>query len=438
MRSWALLGLLAACRLHFSSEPSGAGPDGSVVGADSVASTQLAVQIAGYGAVTTTNGDACADQCMFDDVSGSVTLTAIAGEGWQLDHYSAPCGTDVTCTVPAGTQVTATFTVAPITANLVFVTSTAATVSGGLAALDTLCANQAAAAGKTGTFIAYASTSTQDAKTRLNGKRGWVRSDGLPFLDVPSTIGTALPRGVPYDATGSPQLEAAVTGTTVSGTYASGLNCSDWTVQSNGEQVAGTLTWNAGIDALGNDSTACAGNDPILCFQIDHTMAVTLHPAPFPVGRYIFTSTNPFPMTGLAAADAQCQNEATAGNLPGSYVALLATTTQSASDRVGGLAGLWRRADGIVVSRTGLDTSLLDAAVDVDATGAVVDNAVWLGASSATALGDATTTCMDYSTTTNTTTQYVIYSYNAELLSFVGGGSSECSAGVHLLCAQLP
>ena len=71
--------------------------------------------------------------------------------------------------------------------NIAFVTSTSVQIStlGGHLGADALCAQRAEAGGlPSNTYVAWLSTSTVDAKTRLAGARGWVRPDGLPFADT--------------------------------------------------------------------------------------------------------------------------------------------------------------------------------------------------------------------------------------------------------------
>src|SRR5690606_988458 len=66
---------------------------------------------------------------------------------------------------------------AALPTNIVFVTSTqhVAQDLGGLEGADRICADRAAAAGLPGTYVAWLSTRTVDARDRLAGARGWVR-----------------------------------------------------------------------------------------------------------------------------------------------------------------------------------------------------------------------------------------------------------------------
>jgi hypothetical protein len=111
-------------------------------------------------------------------------------------------------------------------------------------------------------------------------------------------------------------------------------------------------------------------------------------------GRYAFLSSGFAPGgTGLQAADEQCQNEATAAMLPGTYKALLATSQTSAVDRFNTNGPTWVRPDGVPVFATANDltTFTMMAAIAVDAAGNTAINPmqVWAGASSPTKMGGA-------------------------------------------------
>jgi hypothetical protein len=74
---------------------------------------------------------------------------------------------------------------------------------------------------------------------------------------------------------------------------------------------------------------------------------------------------------GLSGADATCQANAAAANLPGTFVAWLASSTKTASSRLGTGSG-WVRADGLPVFHAASDLSggALLYPIDVTATGA--------------------------------------------------------------------
>ena len=68
--------------------------------------------------------------------------------------------------------------------NIVFVTSIEYDGNlGGLGGADAACQSRAAFAGLPGTYVAWLSTPTVSAHSRIQG-RGWVRRDGRPFVDT--------------------------------------------------------------------------------------------------------------------------------------------------------------------------------------------------------------------------------------------------------------
>jgi hypothetical protein len=421
----AILVALAGCRLRFDDV---AVTDGSIDAPVDVAPDQLRVQVTGHGAVTGAAPIGCGHDCTYT-IAAPVTVTAIAGDSWRFDHYDPPCGVAAVCTVPAGTTVHATFVRTPITANRVFVTSETAAIGGsGRAGLDAQCQARATAGQLVGTFIAGVSTSAQDARDRLTGSRGWVRLDGLPFLDQPTQLGSPdVVRGVVYDELLGLHGAFVLTGSTATGTLVAGNACTDWT--SGAGPASGGLSDGAGLYAVGSSNFSCA--NPIYCFETGHNVAVTLKPAPFPIGRYVFlTAWNV--AGGIAAGDAKCQTEATNVGLAGSYKALVATTAQSAADHLGGVAGVWRRPDGIVVAYDGLDQASWDAHVGTNASGGVLEGFPSLGAPNLTSVATLAQSCNDWTTAAGT--QYTLSSYRTLPLS--GVGQAQCTGNNIVTCAQ--
>ena len=284
---------------------------------------------------------------------------------------------------------------APPPVNRAFVTSGTFTGNlGGLVGADAKCAMAATSAGLTGTFIALLSTSTVDARDRLGVSRGWVRVDGAPIADGSGIFFAGLQfnpldldeTGIRIGSTGD-----TWTGSLQNGVVDSGLTCTDWTVTTGAGRTGyahyGSPQWNAFSTA------GCANLYHLYCFEIGHTTPVAPSPS---TGRYAFLSGSRTGQ-GLAALDAQCQQEATAHALPGTYLAAVATTTTTIASRFTGTD--WRRPDGTPVGTAGhsLFSSDPRSFVHQFADGAyLVDPTVFTGASSATAVGTDAQTCNNW------------------------------------------
>ena len=329
--------------------------------------------------------------------------TATATPPPTLTATPGPTATSLTPTPSATVTGTATPTPVPtataIPFNRVFVTS--ATVNGnfgGLAQGDTACQTAATNGGLPGTWVAWLSDGSTDAKSRLGTARGFVRTDGAPFGDTVASI-TSSPQifnTIHLDEHGADVGTVTVwTGTDTDGTKSSST-CTNWSTTSGSATTGST---GAGPDAWTNSiSQTCNAARHLYCFETDKTATLTPTPAP---GNLIFVTNGTFapgPGMGTAAADALCNSEAAAAHLSGSYVALLATSTQSAASRVV-LSALNVRKDGISV---GSDTVLsaggaLPSGIWQTASGAYVGGgAVWTGAATPGTVGTSASTCTDW------------------------------------------
>jgi hypothetical protein len=174
-----------------------------------------------------------------------------------------------------------------------------------------------------------------------------VRTDGFPFADrvddlVAGKIYAPLRLNERGEDVGTTGAEVA-SGTGSDGTLYSGHNCSDYT------DAGGLILWGL---ASGTTEQWTAANAPdecnialrLYCFGTSSSQPV---PAPRPMsGRFAFVSVANFSGGGIASADAACGIEASAAGLPGSYLALLATTTASAGSRFSLTGPAWVRVDG--------------------------------------------------------------------------------------------
>jgi hypothetical protein len=272
----------------------------------------------------------------------------------------------------------------PPDTNVMFVTSKGYMPDfGGLAGADKICADVATAVGRKGKFVAWLSSSSTDAMSRLGNARGWVRADGLPFADTQDDLRAGHvfypPQIDEYgEVTFDPYVRTA-TGTHADGTRSSDT-CRDWSSQSQNDNTmvgsgsAGGHGWTELWIPDYPSSFPCSGPLHLYCFQIDHQTPVTVTPPKST--RLAFVSSTFIPVTGgLQAGDAACAKDAAAAKLPGTYKALMGTANLAPIDRFDVKGPPWSRVDGV-----DLHLSYLAAPLDLHADGTVYTKDVWVGA----------------------------------------------------------
>ncbi len=220
--------------------------------------------------------------------------------------------------------------------NVVFVTSTQHDGNfGSLANADAFCQARAdvgiaAGALPAGTYVAYLSTSTVDAKDRIVDAQYMLPDRTLVAASRADLTDGSLLHSITQDETGSPTTQFVWTGTNADGT-ASGYTCSDWTSASN--SAAGEL----GVSSMPNYNWSsatpltCNNAESLYCFQqpskkkvVFVTSVATQHNGNF---------------GGLAGADAFCQTRAAAGAAHGipqgqTWRAFMSDSTTDAIDRI--------------------------------------------------------------------------------------------------------
>ncbi len=401
----------------------------------------------GFGTVTSSPaGINCGADCTETyDLDTSVTLNAVAAStpisqdstftGWSGGGCSGTGACVVT--MSAAQTVTATFSLEP---NYAFVTSTTHTGNlGGLTGADAICQARASAASLPGTYRAWLSSDTTSVASRLGTASGWIRPDGKPF---------ALSQSDLYQGREIYPLRLSETGVDLgsqsvwSASTANGMindvgTCTNWT------SAAAALTSQAGrTSALGDVWTnvytvlTCSSQARLACFGIDR--AATIPPLPPVAGRRVFVSNQPItPSNGIAAADAICNGEASAAGLPGTYRALLATTTASAASRFNATGPFIRPDNAVVAVGNALFAAAFwDTSINVTASGFHVGlGAAWTGASSPTALGTVASTCNDWSSSTENGRLGHVYDSDTSIAFAQGGGS--CASTFQVYCVQL-
>jgi hypothetical protein len=228
----------------------------------------------------------------------------------------------------------------------------------GLAGADQRCQDAAQKAGLPAatSFLAWLSTSTQDARDRFVGKRGWVRTDGRPFGD---TIDALLIHGSFYppriDEFGNDLVDSTLgvaTGSTKDGTRSTGLTSNDWMSPGGFQSGAPTVA----IGEWGGDQIMNAQPARLYCLGTAYANPLNITKT---AGRMAFLSYGPYlPGVGAPAPDTQCQTDAAQNGLNGTFHALLSRSDRAATDNFDLKGPVWVRVDGIPWVATASDVAL--------------------------------------------------------------------------------
>lgn len=298
-------------------------------------------------------------------------------------------------------------------ANIVFVTSTMQSANyGGLAGADRLCQTKAEAARLAGRYVAWLSTNTKSALSRLDPAVGWKRPDGKEVANMPRELAAGV-IFYPIRLTefGEDVYESAVhTATGPDGMLDVGntTTCTDYTVADDRSITVGSSSGASLLFTATIDQQTCAMNGRLYCFGVSKQTWVA--PLPPPAFRRAFVTKGDWdPTGGIQSADMLCNSEASAYGLPGNYMALLATTTASAASRfnTADTTG-WSRIDGVELAPTAAELFSLDyweTALTVFADGKYDSQGTLIvagGASSLTSMGTSELTCDDWSKSTGT------------------------------------
>ncbi|MDB4954192.1 MAG: Flagellar hook-length control protein FliK [Myxococcales bacterium] len=326
--------------------------------------------------------------------------------------------------------------------NIVFVTSTThAGDLGGLAGADAICQGLAAAAGLGGTYVAWLSTSTVSANSRLGSARGWTRPDGRPVFDQQQDIAQGHLLYPPrLDETGADVGQQTITTATRNGLLsATGTTCGDWTLADMqfvdvGDSSAATQAF-----AFTGNVARCATLRRFYCFGIDRSNPIVVSAQ---AGRKAFVSQGGLDGTnGPAAADAMCASEALAAGRTGSFKALMATTTATAASRFSTALGPWSRFDGVLLSDTAAElftAPYWHTALSVDAQGGgfYASSGVWTGAATPTALGTNASTCNNWSTPSSAATGLTGATDDSKTSRSFAFGNGQCSQTYRAYCLE--
>jgi hypothetical protein len=324
--------------------------------------------------------------------------------------------------------------------NVAFVTSALMGSNlGGLQGADIMCQQAAMGAGLPGTFIALMSTSTTNARDRIAGSRGWVRTDGVALADMPSDmfLGGHLLNPIDHDVAGNqmPRVQLDVwTGTASNGTADTvNTTCGDWTGVAGLTEV-GFHDRSAPFD-IATSAFDCGQAAHVYCFEVGHDAAVTPSQAS---GRIAFLSQQTGTV-GLSGFDSQCASDATAAGLPGTYLAAVAVNGASAASRLPAGAP-WHRVDGTLIAATdaAIFSSNLMSFVNQAADGTYAAGSftaeTWSGATNGVTAGTDAGTCTSWTVTTGSAIGgSPIDTSNS---GFWGGTAVTCNITAHVLCLQ--
>jgi len=344
------------------------------------------------------------------DHGAQIVLTASPTSGY-FSQWVGCTSSVLQCTtspITADTTVEAQFSIA----NLIFVTSGTYSVTdlqtngGGNAptGADNYC-KTAGAAFPNRKFTSLLTTGSNNVATRLGSSRGWVRPDGKPFGDMPSSF--VYPGRKVFYPPALDEHGNVVTGTELTHA-ASGSGCVDWTSSNMSDYHAGGVATAGGYGWDVAFGSPCVYSFHLYCMSTDYVAVVT-PPAPTSA-RIAFISDGVFnPGTagsgGLdgatKSADALCQSEASTNGLTGTFVAFMASNNplKSAISRITNLNGLnWMRPDGVMVtsspSSLNTTTPALLSSIQVSASKQYYGNeAVYTGANEPTQQGTAGLTC---------------------------------------------
>jgi hypothetical protein len=309
---------------------------------------------------------------------------------------------------------------------------------GGLEGADAKCQGLAQTAHLPGTFKAWLSTSTVDAKSRLESARGWIRPDGRPFADSVAALTQAGQIFYPlridesgHDIVDEGLLVYAATGTQRDGTRTTNTS-NDWTLSSAaydyGVPLATARSWTDEFSAPGGQTAR------LYCFGVDSSRPLAIARAP---GRIAFVSDESYVPSGLADADSLCQKEATVASLPGTYRALLATMAAAATARFDLTGPPWVRLDGVpwVAAAADLDQGSVLTALNLGPGGMYGASTVWTGAVfPGIASASAVQNCGDWGSTSQSA--LVGIAEFSSSLFFDQSGASCGAAGGYLYCLQ--
>ncbi len=313
---------------------------------------------------------------------------------------------------------------------------------------DWACKAAAIGAGLTGTYVAWVARDGINANARLGTARGWVRGDGRPFADsiaMPDFPGQIYYPVVADELGTSGETWDVLTGAALDGSIAPLYSCSNWTVTDSsqsartGARGTGSFAWSSYYQV------ACDQPMRVHCFGVDYVAKVTVPAAPA-ARKFVFVSNGGFvpSAAGLMGADNTCNVAAMNYGLPGTYKAMLATSTTTIASRFSTTGVPVVRPDGVWVSNTDTEflsaTPVLLAPIMAHANpNSYIRSGIWTGTNSPTALSPGDGYCCN-NWTTNTASSAGINGANeftGNANRWLSEGQPACTSGaMRLYCLQ--
>lgn len=374
---------------------------------------------------------------------GAYTITAQPDGAATVLGWPSGCGAhETSCTVMVDQAKTFTVVLGP-PSNYVFSAPLGKSPGtlGSVPAADLICQNAALAAGlaDAGTYVAWLSSASQDAKARLAGARGWVRTDGLPFADTVDSFTTGKVVWYPpilSAVKGQYSGQSALTGTKADGTHNASATCNQYSsttgTATTGNNGYGYPSWTESFWSVN-----CADDFAVsvYCFGTAKTATLTLPTAP-PMRKAFVTSTShAIEADFITKVDAACATQGGSAN----YKALITPAGASAMSRFDLTKALWARPDGVPLQ---FDLRALFATtpgpllpLDFDATGMRLGSVlVWTGNDDLTA-STTTYNCGDWMSTTGGV-RLGIVDHVDPFNNVLSISSSSCNTSFSILCLE--
>jgi len=323
--------------------------------------------------------------------------------------------------------------------NFAFVTSTTHVMGdlGGLSGADDICNARASEAGLPGTYVAWLSSTTEDASARIGSASGWLRTDRRPFaLDQVELLAGTVRYPLHLDENGDRITTDSIvpTATGPNGTLTGGETCGEWTDDTpslrpmGGNADSGSNRWTTGF------LMSCNTEARLFCFGVDEDAPVTL---PTVAGRRVWISEGTLAGdAGIAAADTLCESEW--AMIAGTPLALMASSSASAISRLDTSGEPWVRNDGVLLwaDASDAESQLPLAPVLMHLDGTTPPTALWAFTGAVDPSATATDDCEGWTSVDAGDSSRIGFS-DTTSDSWFGGGPVPCDrTNVHVYCFE--